>query len=65
MKLGGIFRFELAYQLRRPHTWLFFALPALVAFLFTRDAALADAIHDDFFVNSPFAIAGATLVACL
>ena len=65
MKLGGIFRFELGYQVRRVHTWAFIALPAVAAFLFTRDAALADAIRDDFFINSPFAIAGATVVGCL
>jgi ABC-type transport system involved in multi-copper enzyme maturation permease subunit len=65
MKLGGIFRFELGYQLRRVQTWAFIALPAIAAFLFTRDAALADAIRDDFYINSPFAIAGATVVGCL
>ena len=65
MKLGGIFRFELTYQLRRPQTWLFFAAPATVAFLFTRDGALADATRDDWFINSPAAVAGATLIGCL
>jgi ABC-type transport system involved in multi-copper enzyme maturation permease subunit len=65
MKLGGILRFELAYQLRRPQTWLFTVAPAAVAFLFTRDGALADAVRDDFFINSPSNVAGATLVACL
>ena len=65
MKVGGIFRFELAYQLRRPQVWLFMAAPAFASFLFTRDGALSDAVRDDFFINSPSAIAGATLVACL
>jgi ABC-2 type transport system permease protein len=65
MKLGGIFRFELAYQARRPQTWLFVTAPAAVAFLFTRDGALADAVRDDFWINSPSAVAGATLVGCL
>jgi hypothetical protein len=40
MKLGGIFRFELAYQARRPQTWLFVTAPAAVAFLFTSPARL-------------------------
>ena len=65
MKLAGIFRFEFDYQLRRPQTWAFIAAPAVAAFLFTRDGALADATRDDFFINSPFTVAGATLVACL
>ncbi len=65
MKLGGIFRFELAYQLRRPQTWLFIAAPAAAAFLFTRDSALADAVRDDFWINSPSAVAGATVIGCL
>jgi ABC-2 type transport system permease protein len=65
MKLDGIFRFELVYQLRRPQTWAFFAAPAVVAFLFTRDSGVSDALRDDFWINSPSAIAGATLVASL
>jgi ABC-type Na+ transport system ATPase subunit NatA len=60
---GAIARFELAYQLRRPQSWLFMAAPAAGAFLFTRDGALADATRDDFFINSPSNVAGATLVA--
>jgi len=65
MKLGGIFRFELEYQLRRPQTWAFIVGPAVAAFLFTRDGALADAVRDDFWINSPSAVAGATMVASL
>jgi ABC-2 type transport system permease protein len=65
MKLGGIFRFELAYQVRRPQTCLFLTAPAAAAFLLTRDGALADAVRDDFWINSPSAVAGATLVGCL
>jgi len=65
MKLAGILRFELGYQLRRPQTWLFMIAPVAAAFLFTRDGALADAVRDDFWINSPSAIAGATLVSCL
>ena len=65
MKLGGIARFEFAYQVRRPQTWLFLAAPTVAAFFFTRDGALADAVRDDFWINSPSAVAGATLVSSL
>ena len=34
-------------------------------FLMTRDAALADALYEDFFVNSPFAIAKTTVFGTL
>jgi ABC-2 type transport system permease protein len=33
MKLWGIFRFEFAYQVRRPWPWLFFAVLLVVAML--------------------------------
>ena len=65
MKLWGIFRFELAYQVRRPWPWLMGAVILVVCFLMTRDAALADALYDDFFVNAPFAIAVSTVVGGL
>jgi hypothetical protein len=64
LKLWGIFRFEFAYQLRGAWPWLFFAVLLVVAFLSTRDAALADALYEDFFVNSPFAVAGTTGSGC-
>ncbi len=65
MKLWGIFRFELAYQLRRVWPWLFFAVVLVISFLMTRDAAVADALYDAFFVNSPFSIAITTVVGGL
>jgi ABC-2 type transport system permease protein len=65
MKLGAVFRFELAYQARRPWTWLLFASLLVFAFLLTRDASLAEALHDDFFVNSPFAVAKVTVTCSL
>jgi ABC-type transport system involved in multi-copper enzyme maturation permease subunit len=64
-RLRGIFRFELAYQLRRPWTWGIFAVVLVVCFLITRDAAVADALYEDFFVNSPFSIAITTVVGGL
>jgi ABC-2 type transport system permease protein len=65
MRFWEIFRFELAYQLRRPWPWLFFAALVVIAFLMTRDGSLAEALLDDFFVNSPFAIAKTTVAGSL
>src|SRR5687767_11276608 len=61
MKLPEIFRFELAYQLRRPWPWLFFAALVAFTFLFVRENFVADALYEDSVVNSPFIIAGATV----
>jgi ABC-2 type transport system permease protein len=65
MKLREIFRFELAYQLRRLSTWLPFVAVAVVAFLFVRGNFLADATYADFFINSPFVIAAVTVFCSL
>ena len=65
MKLLGIFRFELAYQVRRAWPWLIFAALVVFAFLMTRDGSLAEALRDDFFLNSPFAVAKTTVTGSL
>ena len=65
MKLREIFRFEFAYQLRRVSTWLVFAVLVLVPFLFVRGSFLADALYADFYINSPFIIASATVFCSL
>ena len=65
MKLLAIFRFELGYQVRRGWTWLIFVALVVFAFLFTRDGSLSDVLRDDFFLNSPFLIAGATVFGCV
>jgi ABC-type transport system involved in multi-copper enzyme maturation permease subunit len=65
MKLREIFRFELAYQVRRAWPWLFFVVLLVISFLLTRDASLSEALYDDFFVNSPFAVAKVTVVGGL
>ena len=65
MKLLGIFRFEFAYQIRRLWPWLIFAVLLVLSFLVTRDASLSDALYEDFFVNSPYAIAKTTVVGSL
>lgn len=65
MKLWGVFRFELAYQVRRPWPWLMFSVMLVVCFLMTRDAALQDALYDEFFVNSSFQTVVSTVVGGL
>ncbi len=65
MKLAEIFRFELGYQGRRVTNWLLFAVLIAVSFLMTRDGSLAEALYEDFFLNSPFAIAKTTVVGSL
>ncbi len=34
MKFLEIFRFEFAYQIRRPSTWLYFVVMGVLAYLF-------------------------------
>ena len=65
MKLWEIFRFELAYQARRAWPWLIFAVVLVVDFLMTRDNSLAEALYEDFFLNSSFAIAKTTVFGSL
>ncbi len=65
MKLRTIFRFELAYQARRVSTWLVFAILATVAFVFVSESFLSDALYAEFFLNSPFVIASATVFGSL
>ena len=63
--LREIFRFEFAYQARRPWPWLFFAVLVVTNFLMTRDSALSATLYEDFFINSPFAIASTTVLGTL
>lgn len=65
MKFREIFRFEVAYQVRRRMPALFFVAVAAGAFLFVRGNYLADAMYADFYVNSPFVIAGVTVFCSL
>lgn len=65
MKLLGICRFELAYQLRRLSTWLPFAALAVVAFLFIRQNVVSDQLYADFQLNSPYIIAVVTVFCSL
>ena len=61
LKFLEILRFEVTYQVRRAWPWLIFVALAVFSFLFVRVNFVADALYADFFVNSPFLIAGATV----
>ncbi|HEX8392827.1 MAG TPA: hypothetical protein VF665_10765 [Longimicrobium sp.] len=65
MKFREILRFEFAYQLRRPWPWLIFAVLFAFSVLWARDASLAEALYEEFFVNSPFAVAKTTVMVSL
>jgi ABC-2 type transport system permease protein len=64
MKLGGIFRFELAYQLRRPWPWLSMAVLIAFAFFTTRVGILPVTLPKDFILNSPFIITVVSVLSC-
>src|SRR5687768_202165 len=61
MKLLGIFRFELAYQIRRPWPWLCTAVLLVFAFVNTRVAIVPVTLPQDFILNSPFIIAAVSV----
>jgi len=64
MKLRGIFRFELAYQLRRPWPWLSMAVLVVFAFVMTRIAIVPVTLPQDFILNSPFIISAVSVFSC-
>ncbi|MGH7460791.1 MAG: ABC transporter permease, partial [Longimicrobiales bacterium] len=64
MKLVGIFRFELAYQIRRPWVWLSMAVLGVFAFLFSRVGIVPVTLPQDFILNSPFIISTVTVFSC-
>ena len=65
MKFWEIFRFELSYQLRRPWPWLIITILMLLVFLFMRDGSFSEALYTEFFINSPFMVAMATVFGSL
>lgn len=64
MKLREIFRFEFAYQIRRPWPWLAMAVLAVFAFLMTRVGIVPVTLPQDFILNSPFIIAAVSVFSC-
>jgi ABC-type transport system involved in multi-copper enzyme maturation permease subunit len=65
VKLWGIFRFELLYQIRRPWPWLAFVTLVVFAFFNTRIGILPVTLPQDFILNSPFIIAAVSVISCL
>jgi len=64
MKFREIFRFELAYQIRRPWPWLCMAVLGTFAFMSTRVAIVPVTLPQDFILNSPFIIASVSVFTC-
>ena len=65
MKLGRIFRFEFAYQARRPSTWLYFAVLFFVAWSIIQSNYVPDARDGWLLLNVPLVIASTTVVSGL
>ncbi|CCH52853.1 hypothetical protein BN8_01888 [Fibrisoma limi BUZ 3] len=64
MKFWAIFRFEFAYQIRRPWPWLSMAVLMVFAFFFTREAVLPVTLPQNFILNSPFIITVVSMFGC-
>ncbi|MBD2703401.1 ABC transporter permease [Spirosoma sp. BT702] len=64
MKFREIFRYELAYQGRRPWPWLFMMVMVVFAFCATRIAIIPVTLPQDFILNSPFIITAVTVFSC-
>ena len=65
MKFGEIFRFELAYQLRRVPTWLYFAALLVIVVFQTTQIFLPDALSGGYFLSAPLVVAQITAIDCL
>jgi ABC-type transport system involved in multi-copper enzyme maturation permease subunit len=65
MKTWQTFRFELAYQVRRPWPWLGFAALFVFTFLFSRDGVVPVTLVKDFSINAPFVVTAATVITSL
>ncbi len=65
MKFREIFRFELAYQLRRVSTWLYFAVLFFFALVWTVENYLANARNGDYFLGAPFIVVEVMVVGCV
>jgi ABC-2 type transport system permease protein len=64
MKFWEIFRFEFAYQIRRPWPWLSVVVMVIFAFFSTRVAILPVTLPQDFILNSPFIITAVSVFSC-
>jgi ABC-2 type transport system permease protein len=64
VRFREIFFFEFMYQARRVRTWLYFAVLLVVAYLIGRNS-IDDARNGAVLVNSPYVIAGSTVIGSL
>lgn len=64
-KLGEIVRYELRYQLRRPATWLYLAVPVALLFQMITNGLDGDPKTGETLMNSAFLTAMHTLVGTL
>lgn len=62
MKYLEIIRYELYYQLSKVWPWIIFIILIFLSFLFTRDGSISDVLYSEFFLNSPFIIAGVSVL---
>jgi ABC-2 type transport system permease protein len=60
-----IFKYELSYQLSRVWFWFIILLLMALVFLFMRDGSIEAALFSEFYINSPFRVAMATVFSCL
>jgi ABC-2 type transport system permease protein len=65
IRLWEVFRFELSYQLRRAWPWLIVIILMVLGFVFMRDGSFSAALYTEFFINSPFMVAMATVFGSL
>ena len=65
MTFWEIFRFEVAYQLRRVSTWIYFIVLLVLAFLATIGMLVDEARRGDINANAPIAVANATVFLCM
>jgi ABC-2 type transport system permease protein len=62
MKFWEIVRFEIAYQARRPWTWVYFVALVGITYQITTESYIGGARRSGFFFNAPFVIAAMTVM---
>ncbi|MBL0938427.1 MAG: ABC transporter permease [Gemmatimonadaceae bacterium] len=65
MRWREVYRFEVMYQLRRVWPWFVAAVLLLMSALITLDGMLQEALFENFYINSPYAVATSTVVGLL
>lgn len=62
MKLLEIVRYEFSYQIKKIWPWIIFMLLVFFTFMFTRDGSVSEVLYSEFYLNSPFLIAGVSVL---